>query len=200
MRSTTGIFSLLVGFSLLFNIASASFMLYERDIEPAEIDLQLITNELDLLDLDLILLNATQFNITGPELDAPTLVAQINQEFTTLDQLTLGASMRVMACFSANGPATIEDADGFIHLAQTGYIPIIEDMLNRTEGLHPFFSKDAANLASLRNDLRLYNHSNSLYLANLTIASAPELLPVVRNITANITRAFQETLAVYGLF
>ncbi|KAJ7049062.1 hypothetical protein C8F01DRAFT_1093990 [Mycena amicta] len=75
MRSLMLTFS--VGPLALPLLAHGWFMNYERDIEPAEIDLDSITSELDRLDLDLILLNATTFNKGGLKLDPATLFTAI---------------------------------------------------------------------------------------------------------------------------
>ncbi|KAJ7061149.1 hypothetical protein C8F01DRAFT_442379 [Mycena amicta] len=197
MRSLT--LTLAVGLLALPLLAQGWFMNYERDIEPAEIDLDSITSELDRLDLDLILLNATTFNKGGLKLDPATLFTAIDSEFAAITDLTLAASMRVQACVWLNGKATVDEANAFIALATSGYIPIVLDTLNKTSVLRPFFAKNSGELVAIQNDLLAYNVSNAFWLANLTLGTPPELLGQVKTITANITSAFQKTLAVYGL-
>ncbi|KAJ7071624.1 hypothetical protein C8F01DRAFT_1111261 [Mycena amicta] len=196
MRSLT--LTLAVGLLGLPLLPQGWFMNYERDIEPAEIDLDSITSELDRLDLDLILFNATTF--VSPSLLPATLFTAIDSEFAAITDLTLAASMRVQSCFVnlnspihgracvwLNGKATVDDANAFIALATSGYIPIVLDTLNKTSVLRPMTS------------WRICNVSNAFWLANLTLGTPPELLGQVKTITANITSAFQKTLAVYGL-
>ncbi|KAJ6560244.1 hypothetical protein B0H19DRAFT_111485 [Mycena capillaripes] len=213
--------------ALLALSVSAAFLYSERDIEPAEDDLMQITVDLANIDTELFFFSAGNINaaivlpsaavavpcradtsLSSPE-HRPAIWACISihaqrvlPHFGALIDFYCHHSpvgtQTPQLCVSQNGPATPGDADGFIKMAESGYIPVILDVLNKTTAARAAFAATDDFVPVILKDLLAYNASNSIYLSNLTFGAPPEFLPLALNITRNITTAFSKAIAAYS--
>ncbi|KAJ7119028.1 hypothetical protein C8R44DRAFT_878545 [Mycena epipterygia] len=175
--------------ALLALCATASLPNMKRDIEPAEEDLMDIT--VDLSGIDSALRTFVSQNSSVGQ------AQNIDMQFGIVTAFTNNASSHILSCVSLNGPASDDDAEEFINMAEAGYVPQILDVLNQTIAARAVFANDDFVPIILR-DLIAYNISNTHYLANLTGAAPPEWLPTAINITRNISAAFSEAIAAYS--
>ncbi|KAF7352267.1 hypothetical protein MVEN_01190400 [Mycena venus] len=181
-------------FQLLFFTVSvsAAFLYSERDIESAEADLMNITTDLANIDTELSFFTPGNINAA----------INIDDQFEAVSTFTRNASLwnsqTPQLCVSQNGAATPDDADGFINMAEGGYIPVILDVLNKTVAAREAFAATNGFVPVILKDLIAYNVSNSLYLANLTLGAPPEFKPLALNIIRNITMAFNKAIAAYS--
>ncbi|KAJ6482980.1 hypothetical protein C8R47DRAFT_1321931 [Mycena vitilis] len=173
--------------------ASATLVPVRRDVGPAIATLLAITDELNMIDFDLQAFNKSS---------NASVAFAIDGKFNSVHVVTVDASLQVLACTAQNGVADTDDTELFIRVARATYVPTILDVLNNTILDRPIFAEDELPdldlVATIRRDLIRYNGSNSAYLGNLTRATPPGSLPLVKEITKNITMAFNEAIAAYS--
>ncbi|KAJ7613537.1 hypothetical protein FB45DRAFT_938633, partial [Roridomyces roridus] len=181
--------------ALLTLSASATYLVHvARDLSPPIATLNAITAELDTIDFDV---DPKNFNSASNT----SVAFVVDGTFQAVNTVTIDGSLQVQACVAQAGVAEPQDADVFIHLANTTYVPALLSVLNKTVIAKPIFDEDSLpNLdlvATIRDDIKRYNISNELYLGNLTNATPPQNMTAVMEIRRVITEAFDQALAAY---
>ncbi|KAJ7167767.1 hypothetical protein C8R46DRAFT_256625 [Mycena filopes] len=159
-----------------------------RDVEPAIEDLRLITKE--LLRISAVIGNFTANDVVSLQF--------IDMHFANATNLTTDAAISVDVCVSQNGVADESDAEEVLEVAEEGYVPTLLDVLNKTVNARGAFGNTPGAVPIILKDLQKYSAANALYLANFTAGTPTNLLPTVRNITANISMAFARAIAAYS--
>ncbi|KAJ7130940.1 hypothetical protein C8R46DRAFT_1235942 [Mycena filopes] len=181
-----------------------------RDVEPAIDDLRLITKE--LLRIGAVIGNFTANDVVSLQASHPRsyfvlfflreteyLQEQfIDMHFANVSNLTTDAAISVDVCVSQNGVADESDAEEVLEVAEEGYVPTLLDVLNKTVNARGAFGNTPGAVPIILKDLQKYSAANALYLANFTAGTPTNLLPTVRNITANISMAFARAIAAYS--
>ncbi|KAJ7613536.1 hypothetical protein FB45DRAFT_1112138 [Roridomyces roridus] len=179
---------------LALSAAAAYVGHFARDLSPPVATLNTITAELEMIDFDV-----DPESLNSASNTSAAFVVDGN--FESVNAVTVDASLQVLACVSSFGVAAPDDANYFIHLANTTYVPELLSVLNKTIAAKPIFLEDSLPdldlVAIILADLKRYNTSNEFYLGNLTNATPPQNMTAVMEIRQVITKAFDEVIAAY---
>ncbi|KAF7334655.1 hypothetical protein MVEN_02296000 [Mycena venus] len=172
----------------LITLTASGSVLKSRDVEPAEMAMREIVQELDTILVDVILL-------TPGDLAASQ---NIENHFSNVTDLTGNATLQIEACVSKEGLATTTDALAMLIIAEDEFSPTLFDTLNRTAAAAPLFSKEGFG-DQLRNDLIRYNATNAKYLQALISGTPPGLVPNATVVEREVVEAFNRAIGAFGV-